>query len=91
MRYGPNEWVALQAEVESQGGAVLPDACKPDLIKELSVGHNKAHTCGCGHNARVVSVYECEKEQRERGGGFVTACAVCDDIGAWPRYQEAAL
>lgn len=25
----------------------------------------------------------------KRGHGFITACAVCDNMGAWPRYKDA--
>lgn len=103
MEYGPNEWTGLVAEVERQGGALLPDECRSELIPELSVHHNKAETCGCDNQSKLVSIYEpCDfkkttgggptaNDQIKRGSGFVTACAVCDDMGAWPRYEKAVL
>lgn len=102
MDYGPEAFAALWDEVEHQSGALLPDACLPqdadytDPPYIKNTGVQKGITCGCGNDSRFVSLYEVEpgtkKEMasaRKRGSGYVTACAVCDSMGAWPRYEEA--
>lgn len=88
--YSPDEFNALVAEVERQGGAHLPDLCIGTEIR-YKVGRNpptKVKTCHCGHDTMFVTVYESEGEERTRGGGFARVCAVCDDVGLWPRFFE---
>ena len=90
MRYSPSEIEELIEEVERQGGALLPDPCFPH--KTAVIGPKKPKEsptlCGCGNTTRLVSIYGVDDDKiKERGGGFVTACAVCDNMGLWPRYQ----
>lgn len=101
MIYSPEGYNALVQEIENQSGAMLPDACLPqDAVYEdppytHPKGRIKKATCGCGNdNTRFVNVYDTPdndygKSMRRRGGGFVTACAVCDNMGAWPRFEDA--
>jgi hypothetical protein len=103
MILSPDAHRALIDEVEHQAGAMLPDPCIPGDItfgKEYIQAHQgtlKGVTCGCKNdNVRFVNVYETDdsdegKAQRKRGGGFVTACAVCDNMAHWPRFIDAVI
>lgn len=76
----------LIEEVEAQGGAVLAEKCLPEAIefKPPQREIEDSYTCGCGNFTRFASPYETESES----GNFVTACAVCDNVGAWPRFED---
>lgn len=87
MIYKVATWELLAEEVEHQGGMILPEKCLPEDVEFKPPQKNipGSHTCGCNNFTRVVSPYAQEDEDH---GGFVTACAVCDNVGAWPRYEE---
>ena len=94
MRYSMEALTALEQEVESQGGAVLPDECRPqDIEYKKKDGYEKTKTvrnatCGCMNETRMVSVYD-PGEETQGGSGFCTSCAVCDSMGNWPRFAGA--
>lgn len=96
MNYSPDEFLALVQEVERQGGAHLPDECEPVTINyKIGNRKTKVNSCHCGNESIFVTVYEptADAEKRNakaRGGGFARTCAVCDEMGAWPRYMEEA-
>lgn len=88
MDYRLDAFEGLIKEVEFQGGALLPERCLPESVDYKQEGRTEVpdtFTCGCGNFSRVVSPYAGEGEN----GNFITACAVCDNVGAWPRYEEA--
>ena len=96
--YSPDEFNALVAEVDRQGGALLPDLCEGRVLKYAkprSKNHDLAQTCHCGNESMAVVTYEPsddeekDRQMRERGAGFARVCLVCDLAGLWPRYQEA--
>lgn len=94
MEYSVEAFEALQTEVESQGGALLPDTCMPQDVEFTVPPYAAASvqlevTCGCGYDAQMVTVYDPKLKKRQGGSGFVNACAVCDAMGHWPRYSEA--
>ena len=97
MNYSPEEWDALTAEVERQGGALLPDECKGRYVSftvKNSDRVTKAKTCGCGNESMAVTIYDphrnpkVAKKMRERGAGFARICLVCDSVGAWPNFAH---
>lgn len=97
MNYSPDEWDALTAEVERQGGALLPDECKGRYVSfpvKNSDRMTKAQTCGCGNDSMAVTIYEphknanVAKKMRSRGAGFARVCLVCDSVGAWPSFAH---
>lgn len=92
MFYEPQQFETLLEEIERQSGALLPEPCMPIRLNVLGPQKPKVkpRTCGCYNKSRFVSKYEpIDKEMLERGGGFVTSCAVCDNMGEWPRYKDA--
>lgn len=94
MDYPPDAFDALVAEVEQQGGALLPEEHLSLDVRYTVPPYARASiqrkaTCGCRHQALLVSTYSPDPEIRQGGSGFVTACAVCDSVGAWPRYCDA--
>lgn len=94
MKYDPDEFNALFGAVEQQGGALLPDACTPQDVTYTKPQYAvasvyEAGTCGCRNKSMFVSPYDKGPETTSPGAGFVTACAVCDAMGAWPRYAPA--
>lgn len=93
MDYSYEQFAALAAEVEAQCGSHLPDECVPVTLEYKVPGSERVdevNTCHCGNESIFVTVYEPEtSEARALGSGFVRACAVCDAMGAWPRYEGA--
>ena len=90
MNYSPDEFEALHTEVEAQGGVLSPDICmptdqtytNPPYVKENHT--EKKVTCGCGNLSIFVNSYVGENKKE----GLIRACAVCDSVGAWPRFEE---
>lgn len=93
MDYPPDAFDALLTAVTQGGGALLPDPCTKQDIRYEGAAYTPSLqervTCGCGHLARMMTRYAPENDQAPTGSGFVTACAVCDSIGAWPKFCEA--
>lgn len=93
MDYSFEQFAALAAEVESQGGGHLTDECAPSVIqyaKPPGDKYDEVNSCHCGNESIFVTVYDPGSEdQRKLGSGFARACAVCDSMGAWPRYAAA--
>jgi hypothetical protein len=96
IRYSAEALEALEHELEHQGGAVLPDPCVPhDIVYKKQEGYEKNKTirnmtCGCMNETRMVSLYD-PGDLQQGGSGFITACAVCDSMGLWPRFAKALL
>ena len=83
MNYSPEAFLALMETVEEQGGVHLTEACQP---KPFSLRYpddrvKKFHTTGCRQQARFVVPYG--------EGQTLIACAVDDNMGAWPRFKGA--
>lgn len=104
MNYSPDDFLTLLEEVERQGGVHLPDPCtapsirmkQPDAAGNLK--WKEVFLTGCGKDARFALPYEPAAESAkdrqamiERGAGFVTACAVDDDMGKWPRFASTGI
>lgn len=97
MGYEPDQWVELISAVEGVGGALLPDKCQGKMIPfsiPKSDQVTKARTCNCKNKSMFVIPYEPagnkkqKQEMRERGAGFARVCAVCDSVGAWPKFEH---
>lgn len=86
MDYRIETFNELVKEVEGQGGAILAEKCLPEevIYEEGRHAVPDSYTCGCNNFSRLTSPYESEGDKV----GFVTACAVCDNVGAWPRYED---
>lgn len=90
MNYSPDAFTALHQSAERHGGALLDDPClSEDVERTTKQGYirnkiDRKTTCGCGHNSRFVLPYEGEEDDKR--ARFVTACAVCDAVGAWPKF-----
>ncbi len=98
MNYSLDQFNAIVAEIEGQGGAILPESCEGDaLIYKIPGSDNtvKARTCGCTGNTLMVAPYEPSTNPKEskkllgKGAGFIRACIVCDGVGLWPRFVKA--
>lgn len=104
MKYNPEEWPLIVAEVERQGGAMLPEYCVGEVIKFTSPNATrvtKVHTCNCHtpgdpRQSMFVAVYDPADEEEEakamriKGAGFVRVCLRCDNAGSWPRFEHYA-
>lgn len=120
MNYEGDQFLRLLVSVQDQGGALLPDKCKPSVFRLKIDGKWKdVDTTGCDQEARIAVPYdptepvdvpptafkrmdgkkvtfrgskhpgEDGETMRGRGGGIVTACAVDDDMGRWPRFAKS--
>ena len=104
MNYSPDDFLRLLEEVERQSGVHLPEPCtarswrmqQPDAKGDMR--WREVFATGCGKDKRFAVPYEpaatSAKERqamKERGAGFVYACAVDDDMGKWPRFAEAGI
>ena len=53
-------------------------------------------TCSCGNEAKFVLPYQPidaagkidAEAMLKRGAGLVQVCAVCDDVGRWPNFEN---
>lgn len=100
MKYHPDDFLRLMEHIESVGGTLLPEPCRPRKFKlkqpnkQGDLKWTNLFTTGCGREARFAVPYNVPAGKRgdtmkERGGGIVIACAVDDDIGKWPRFSQA--
>lgn len=96
--YSPDQFNALVADVDRQGGALLPEPCQGRTLKYPKArgkGHDKAETCSCGNESMAVITYDLPDSKklaqamRDRGAGFARVCLVCDYGGLWPRFIKA--
>lgn len=86
MNYDPDEFLELEVAIEAQGGIALPETCTGHTIKyKASRGraHQRIQTSHCGNNCKFSVPYLGEAEKL----GHVTACAVDDNMGDWPRFS----
>lgn len=86
MNYDPDDFLDLEYAVEATGGIALPDLCEGYWIKypaSRGRAHKRVRSSHCGNHSKFSVPYIGE------GGkaGHVIACAVDDDMGAWPRFQ----
>lgn len=91
MNYGQSAFEALVESIEGQGGAMLPETCTPE---ELSFKPPQKHipgsfTQGCNNHSMAVVTYDPESDKAPSGSGYVRVCAVCDAVGAMPRFEGA--
>jgi hypothetical protein len=92
MNYSIDEFNAVAEEVEKQGGALLNEKCVAKDIIYTAPPYVKASTnflvtCGCSNVSRFAIEYNGDDSKTH----LVTACAICDGLGAWPRYIHAYL
>ena len=89
INYNKDEFFALIEAVERQGGTHLDSMC---------TGHH--YVCDSGDKAvevtlpgcGSVAMFEIPYDSHIAGESFrtITACAVDDDMGRWPRFMEPA-
>lgn len=91
MNYTEDQYERLVEAVEAVGGEYLDDLCTyreygatGDLVKPL-------FRPGCGNMAVFLVPYETPREFAGDVTGAVTGmvevCAVCDELGNWPRFH----
>jgi hypothetical protein len=77
MRYTEAEFFDLMDAIESIGGRYLEDQVHE--VTTMDFGHgNPPVKLGCGK----PGLFEIPDGER-----FLTLCARCDDLGAWPRLR----
>lgn len=98
MELHPSDFLALTAEIERQGGAVLPEKCRgrgftiilPDQ-RGKRVPTRKS-TCRCNNESRVavplLPPEDPDEEVSQRDDELAVLCAVCDDVGKMPRFRD---
>lgn len=93
MNYSHDEFEALREAVEDQGGVLHDDRCLPRDVEYIDPPYTVPRkypklTQGCGHQTVFVTPYTYDLGSGEKAN-FIRACAVCDNIGGWPRFREA--
>jgi len=98
--YSPDEWNSLTADIDRQSGAILPEICKGVPLtftarKGVATAKgSQTQSCHCGNASKAVVPYEPAvpanklDSVRQRGGGLVQICLVCDVAGAMPRFSD---
>lgn len=92
MNYSQQEFFALMEEVEFQGGEHVDTPHMPDTfrLKSSPDGPEKTQeTCGCKHAALFNIPYGLPNSGGTAEMGTALACAVCDNMGQWPRFTHA--
>jgi len=75
MKLKPGQLLELMERVEAQGGAHLPDHCKPDVYKikvkqpDGSFIVKRVFTSGCEREALFVMPYRLDQQVRVQYGG----------------------
>jgi hypothetical protein len=93
MKYSEDEFLSLLVQIEEQGGRLLDDKHETKLVQlemlreyEATGKLMKVRLRGCGEQA----MFEVPYEGTDSRGTSIVACAVCDNIGAWPRFSQVA-
>lgn len=90
IQYHPDDFLLLAAQVEDEGGKLLPDTCMGRIIRmKLPDASGKAvwkriQTTACTMTARFAIPYEEENGDTS----FAPVCSVDDAMGLWPRYAK---
>lgn len=98
MNFHPEDFLALEEEVERQGGAVLPDTCRGvgfNIMLPNERGKRvptRKSTCRC-NNKTLLAIPRLvpddpDEEVTEKDDELVILCAVCDDAGKMPRFRD---
>lgn len=103
MLYHPDDMARLIEAVEAAGGTHMPGPHRAKKFKlrmpngkpgeALKERWQEVFTCGCERETRFLLPYavprgKLGKKMLERGAGLVEVCAVDDDMGKWPRFQN---
>lgn len=91
MQYDDDSFLALLIRIEEQGGRLLDDvhatrAENVDVLKgyEQTGRSMKMNIKGCGEQVLFEIPY---RDSRSERAGKLVACAVCDDLGKWNRFN----
>lgn len=83
--------------VEAIGGMQAEGRCEPRLYKIKlpdSEGNFRTHdkyTTGCGQESKFIIPYRMpalKQDDDHEAIGLTVCCAVCDDMGRWPRFAH---
>lgn len=88
MDYDPDEFLELESAVEALGGLPLPEVCSGHTIKypaSRGKAHQRIQTAHCNNHSKFSVPYLGENDKLRH----VVACAVDDNMGAWPRLTSA--
>lgn len=87
MNYSQEEFLRLMEAVEEQGGEHLDDLCSAKTYEFTGKELARVTLPGCGNTSLFAVPYDAlAKDGTEVGPQPVTACAVDDNMGAWPRF-----
>jgi hypothetical protein len=96
VQYHPEDFLRLAQTVEEEGGVMLGDSCQPKPyrlpIKDQITGEERQKqyfTAGCGKDALFAIPYRRSTDEPGERNGIIRVCAVDDDLGKWPRFQNA--
>lgn len=92
MDYTAEEFADLVRAVEQQGGQQLPDMCLPTVyrLKQPTPSGPRrvdVETVGCEQFCLLAIPYDPEPKSKKKVNA-VTACAVDDNVGMWPRFRR---
>lgn len=92
MRYSEEQFFALMDEIEFQGGEHCQHSHAPDSfrLKLHPDGPEKVReTTGCNNPTLFDVSYALPSTAAVAKMGKARVCAVCDNIGQWPRFAHA--
>lgn len=101
MRYHEDDFLRLMSAVEEQNGEPAGTPCKgskfrlqvPDNADKMKYKEFLTH--GCGLDTVFLVPYQkpagrdTKGDKIPGGTGTIAVCAVGDDMGRWPRFQDA--
>lgn len=92
MNYSQDEFIALMDVIEEAGGMHLDMDCTPERfrLKTSPDGPERIReTQACGNPSLFDIPFPLPDGSDLVNTGTVRVCAVCDNVGLWPRFTES--
>lgn len=84
MNYSQEQFFELIAAVEAEGGSLTEDLCGAHSYEMVGEKSKPVMLPGCGNTSIFFVPYDLGDKL-----GELRLCAVCDDLGATPRFKHA--
>lgn len=90
MKYTVDQLSSLIEEVEAQGGEIIEEMCSSKTYELTGDKLKPVTLAGCGEFTLMEIPYEARNTKGDEiGFQPVRVCAVDDNVGMWPRFEDS--